>query len=114
MTIQGSRQPATELECRRKYDVTVMHLFDENVVEEKALCGANTSADQRMGVNYYLDMRKDGFSVGTVCEGCKVRALPLAVNLAQYLEAEGLVAEAEEYRQLAQRLLKETGWMTEP
>ena len=114
MTIEGHRRPVTKLESTKRYELDDMHLFDENAVEENALCGANSSANQRMGVFYYLDMRKDGFGVRTVCEGCKAKTLPFPANLPQYLEAEGLVAEAEEYRQLAQRLLKETGWMTEP
>ena len=53
-----------------------------------------------------------GLWVGTVCEGCKgCKALspPFAVNLAQNLEAEGLLDEAQEYRQLADTLAGETG-----
>ena len=50
-----------------------------------------------------------GLRVGTICEGCKVLAIPFAANLTRDLEADGLVDEADEYRQLADTLLRETG-----
>ena len=56
----------------------------------------------------YLEDRLHGAWVGVVCERCKERAIPFAVNLAHDLEAESLLDEAEEYRQLAQTLLRET------
>ena len=67
--------------------------------------------DERIGVDYYLEMRKDGFGdrVGPVCEGCKVPAPQFAMKLAQDREADGLVAEAEDYGLLARTLLEETG-----
>ena len=68
-----------------------------------------TSADDRIGVDYYLKRRKDDLEVGTVCEGCKAQTVPFAVNRSRDLEAEGLVDEAEEYRRLADTLLRETG-----
>ena len=52
-----------------------------------------------------------GLSVGTLCEGGKALAIPFAEKLIRDLEAEGLVessSEAEEYRQLADTLLRET------
>ena len=53
-----------------------------------------------------------GLSVGTLCEGCKAQAVPFAANLTRDLEADGLVDEAEEHRQLADTLLRETGPLT--
>ena len=50
-----------------------------------------------------------GLWVGTICEGCKALAIPFAANLTRDLEAEGLMDEADEYRQLVDRLLRETG-----
>ena len=50
-----------------------------------------------------------GLWVGTICEGCQALAIPFAANLTRDLEAEGLVDEADEYRQLADTLLRETG-----
>ena len=101
MKIQGNRQPVTELESTRRYEEPVMHLFDEDEVEEETLCGADISADNRRSVMFYLEDRLHGADVGTVCEGCKVPAPRFAMKLAQDLEA-------EDYRRLAQALLKET------
>ena len=97
------------LEADRRYEVREMHLFDTDARGEKALCGVDTSADELRGVDGYLDDRLNGSSVGTVCERCKAQAAPFAVNRIRDLEAEGLLDEAEEYRQLADTLLRETG-----
>ena len=93
----------------RTGEVTEMHLFDTDATEEKALCGADTSADYRRGVNCYLEDRLDGNWIGTVCEGCKSVAASFAVNRSRDLEAGGLLDEAQEYRQLADTLVRETG-----
>ena len=85
-----------------------MHLFGAYAVEEKAHCGEETSANDRISVDYYLERRKDGLEVGTVCERCKALAAPFAMSLARDLEAEGWLDEAEEYRRLADTLLRET------
>lgn len=90
-------------------EVVVMGLFDPNADEEKALCGEDSSANDRMGVDYYLEQRRDGLEVGTVCEACKALAVPFAIGLARDLEAEGRLKEADEHRQLAGTLLRETG-----
>ena len=90
-------------------EVVEMDLFDPNADEEKALCGEDTSANDRISVDYYLERRKDGLEVGTVCEACKALVVPFALNLIQDLEAEGLLDEAEKYRKLADTLLRETG-----
>ena len=86
-----------------------MHLFDLNAAKEKALCGEDTSASDRMSVDYFLERRKDGLEVGTVCEACKALAVPVAMNLSRDLEGDGRVDEALEYRQMADRLATETG-----
>ena len=97
------------LETNGRCEVREMHLFDTDAREEKALCGVDTSADERRGVDGYLEDRLYGVSVGVVCERCKAPAAPFAVNLIRDLEAEGLPDEADEYRQLADTLLRETG-----
>ena len=86
-----------------------MHLFGTYAVEERALGGEDTSANDRISVYYYLQRRKDGLEVGTVCEACKALAVPFAMNRIQDLEAQGLLNEAKEYRKLADTLLRETG-----
>ena len=97
------------LETNGRCEVREMHLFDTDAREEKALCGVDASADERRGVDGYLEDRLDGNWIGTVCEGCKSVAAPFAVNRSRDLEAEGLLEESEEYRQLAETLLRETG-----
>ena len=92
-------------ETNSRYESTEFHLFDTDATEEKALCGA----DYRRGVGGYLESRLYGLRVGTICEGCKALAIPFAANLTCDLEAEGLVDQADEYRQLADTLLRETG-----
>lgn len=109
MIIEGERKHTLGLESPRRFRVTVMHLFGEDEAEEKSLCGAETSADNRRSVNFYLEDRLHGAVVGIVCEGCKVSAPEFAIRLAQDLEAEGLADEAEDYRRLARTLMKEIG-----
>ena len=72
-------------------------------------CGVNVSADDLRGVDGYLEDRLYGVSVGVVCEVCKALAIPFAVNLTRDLESEGRLDEANEYRRLADTLLRETG-----
>ena len=96
-------------EDTRTREVLEMHLFDIDAREEKALCGVDVSADDRRGVDGYLEDRLYGVSVGAVCEGCKALAIPFAVNLIRDLKSEGLLDEAEEFHQLADILLRETG-----
>ena len=82
-----------------------MRLVDRNAGTGAVFCGADASDDEGMGVDYYLEQRKDGLGVGTVCEACKVIAVPFAVKLARDLEAEGMPDEAEEYRWVASTLV---------
>ena len=78
-----------------------------------AICGVCAPDDKRMGVAYYLEMRKDGFGVETVCQNCKALAMPLAAvileDTAQDLEDDGRLGDAEDCRLLAERLAQETG-----
>ena len=97
------------LATERKSEVIEMHLSDEEEAEEKALCGADASADYRRSVSGYLEDRLNDADVGTVCEGCKSRSIPFAVNLARDLEAEAPPVEAQEHRELAETLARETG-----
>ena len=69
----------------------------------------DTSVDDRTGVDYYLERRKDGLPVGTVCEGCKALVVPFAENLIRDLNADGRMDEAGDYRLLAHTLLREIG-----
>ena len=89
-----------------------MHLFNEDADEEKALCGAETSYNVR-SVRYYLEDRVHGPSVGNVCEACKVLAMPLTEEIIEAKveehEAEGRFDVAEDYRELAETLARETG-----
>ena len=93
--------------------VMEIHLFDAEAAEEKALCGGYSSAVERMSVGYYLEERLRGGPVETVCERCKALAMPLAEvvieDMAQDLEDEGRSGDAEDCRELAVRLARETG-----
>ena len=119
MNVSDDRALKATPETGRRHEIMAcevmkMHLFDTCAVEEKALCGEDTSANDRISVDYYRERRKDGLEVGTVCERCKAMAVPFALNLIQYLEAEGFLDEAEEYRRLADTLLRETGLAPSP
>ncbi|MYD94231.1 MAG: hypothetical protein F4Y02_11190 [Chloroflexi bacterium] len=93
-----------------RHEVNEQHLFDENVLSERAFCGAESSTEERVSVCYYLEQRKNGIDVGSVCESCKAFASPFALRLSRDLEAEGLLDEADEYRRLAGTLWKEIGY----
>ena len=109
-TVDENHRP-WKTETGGRYAVNETHMFDESARKEDVFCGADASGDEPMGVDSYLEMRNGGFGdrVGTVCEGCKIPAPQFAMELAQDLEAEGLLDEAEDYRQLARTLLEETG-----
>ena len=93
--------------CRR-YEVIEMHLFDKNDGEGEALCKDRVHVHDLFTVQYFMESRMYGITVGTVCERCKALAVPFPLNLSRDLEAEGLLDEAEEYRQLAYKLARET------
>ncbi len=96
-------------ETNRRYDVMEMHPVNRREGDERPPCGAQVSDDERVDVEDYLEGRKDGIDVGTVCEECKTHAVAFAVIEARDLEDEGLLDEAEEYWQLAETLARETG-----
>ncbi len=103
----------TETERRyeaMRYDVMEMHLFGENASEE-ALCGVETSHNVR-SVRYYLEDRVHGPSVGSVCQECKVLAMPLAEEIIEAKvdehEAEGRFDVAEDYQEIGKALARET------
>ena len=105
----------TEQKTDRRREVIEMHLFDDAEAEEKALCDADTSDDTLRSAMYYLEDRLHGARVGVVCAMCKFLAIPSALKVAQDPGAEGLPGEAEEYRQLAETLMAETGiWNNGP
>ena len=109
MRTSGNESLSMALETGRGYAVNEQHVFDEDASEERALCGTDSSANDRVSVGYYMERRKDGLPVGSICEPCKAFAPPFALRLSRDLEAEGMLDEAEEYRRLAETLLKETG-----
>ena len=90
-----------------------MHLFDENAREEEALCGVETLAEERRSVGFYLEDRVHGPSVGNVCPECKALAAPLAGKVIEAAieehEAKVRFDVAEDYRELAKTLARETG-----
>jgi len=99
-------------ETERRYKAMDMHLFNGDADEEKALCGAETSYNVR-SVRYYLEDRVHGPSVRNVCQECKALAAPLAGEIIEAAveehEAKGRFDVAEDYRELAETLPKETG-----
>ena len=109
MTADGDGSLTRAAETNREFELNEQHLFDENADNERAFCGAATSAVPRVSVAYYLEQRKKGIDVGTVCEWCKAFAPPFALRLSRDLEDEGMLDDAEEYRRLADTLREETG-----
>ena len=101
------------VETNRRYEVKEQHLFDENAREEEALCGVETLGEERRSVVFYLEDRVHSRSVGNVCQECKVLAAPLAGVIIEAAveehEAEGRFDVAEDYRELAETLARETG-----
>ena len=109
MTTNGDGSLTWAAEANGRYEVNEQHLFDENARSERAFCGTDSSTDYRVSVGYYMEQRKNGLEVGSVCESCKAFAPPFALRLSRDLEAEGMLDEAEEYRRFAETLQKETG-----
>ena len=50
-------------EMGRRCELEELHLFDDDAREERALCGAGSSAEERMGVVYYFECRRGGAPV---------------------------------------------------
>ena len=106
-----SRQTQMNISITDSHEEETMHLFDAEARKEEALCRAETSADDRISLQYYEEQRRaQPYAVGTVCERCKDRAVAFARRLLPGIGvAEGRTDEAEEYRRLADTLAKETG-----
>ena len=85
-----------------------IHLFDQHAREEKALCRNDVSVHDLTTVQGYLESRRVDLSLPTVCNRCKGPAIQFARMRGSALEAEGMAAEAESYRQLADTLSGET------
>ena len=109
MTTSGVGSSTWAVETSRSCEVNEQHLFDENPPTERAFCDAASSTGERVSVGYYMEQRKNGHEVGSVCESCKAFAPPFALRLSRDLEAGGMLDEAEEYRRLAGTLRRETG-----
>ena len=97
-------RPYTEGRC----ELTEMHLFDAEVREEMAMCGADASVHDLTAVQDYLERRRHDLSIPTVCNRCKVSAIRFARMRHSALADEGMSDEAETYRQLADMLSRET------
>ena len=69
MEATRGRSYEPELDGTRRREMIEMHLFDDDAAEEKALCEADTSDDDRRSAMCYLEDRLHGAWVGTVCEG---------------------------------------------
>ncbi len=95
-----------------------MHLYDAEAAEEKALCGEDSSSIDRMSVGYYLEECLYGRPDWTVCDRCKVLAMPLAEviieEMAEDLEDEGRLGDAEDCRELLDRLAREMALIRAP
>ncbi len=94
-------------------EVMKMHLFDAEAREEAALCREDSSSIERMSVGYYLEEHLRGLPVGTVCQDCKTLAMPFAEaiieDMAEDLEEEGRLGDAEDCREVLNRLVRESG-----
>ena len=60
-----------------KYETWEQHLFDTDAREEEALCGVNTSADDRIGVDYYVDSRRMAFRLVQFARGARPWRYPM-------------------------------------
>ena len=93
--------------------VMQMHLFDENAAKERARCRRNTTPTGRMGVREYVNYRLYANRYPAVCQDCEVLAMPLAKviieEMAEDLEDDGRLGDAEDYRELLNTLARETG-----
>ena len=68
-----------------------MHLFGTHAIEEKALCGEDTFANDRTNVGCYERMVLR-WGLWIVCERCKALTVPFALNVSRGLEADGQVS----------------------
>ena len=72
-----SRKTRMNMPITDSHEEETMHLFDAEAWEEEALCGAETSVNDRISLQYYVERRRYDLAVGTVCERCKPRAVAL-------------------------------------
>ena len=92
MTTRIYTTPKLKTEANERYEMETMHLFDTQADEEKALCGANVPADDLTGVDDYVERRKDGLPVGTVCERCKSPAVRWVESCRLKLESDAVAS----------------------
>ena len=109
MSTNGDDRLKWGIKTRRITEIMEMYLFYEGAPLEETLCGADAPAVSKRSVGGYLEDRLHGHWVGTVCEACKVAAIPFAVNLDCGPIVEGSWDEAHEYHELAKTLAGETG-----
>ena len=102
-----SRNTRMNMSITDSHEEETMHLIDAEAREEEALYRKETSVDDRISLQYYLERHLDDLAVGTVCELCKSRTVAFAMRLYLELVAEGRTDEAQEYRRLADRLTRE-------
>ena len=92
-------------------EVIEMHLYDAEAAEDNPFCGEDSSPVDRMSVGYYLEERLYGRQDCTVCERCEALAMPLAEDIiqemAEDLEDEGWLGDAEDCRDLLNKLARE-------
>ena len=101
------------METERRFQLTgrktfEMHLFDADARGEEALCKTEVSVLYLTTVQDYLRRKGHDLSLPTVCNRCKVSAIPFARMRHSALEAEGMTDEAEIYRWLSDTLSGET------
>ena len=108
-----SRNTRMNIPIVDSHEEETMHLIDVEAREEEALCGKDSSCIERMSVGYYLEERLRRRPVGTVCQDCKGLAMPLAEaiieDMAQALEEEGRLGDADDCCELLKRLARESG-----
>ena len=108
-----SKNTRMNMSITDSHEEGTMHLFYADAAREKALCGEDSSSIERLSVGYYLEERLRGRPVGTVCQDCKTLAMPLAEvileDMAEDLEDEARLGEAEDCCKLAYTLARETG-----
>ena len=89
------------------------HLFDENAAEEQAHCGKGATRTERIGVREFVKDRLYGCRPRAVCQDCEALAMPFAEviieDMAQDLEDEGRLGDAEDCRELLNRLVRGDG-----
>ena len=110
-TLKMNPRTGTRREAARKEEME-MHLFDAEAAVEKVPCGKDTTRIERMGVRDYVNFRLYDNRHRTVCQDCKVLAMPrievILEGMAQDFEDGGRLGDAEDCRELLDRLARET------